>query len=139
MNFKSSNSVQEVFEKYPVNVREKMDVLRALVIDTAKEMESISELEETLKWGEPSYITKKGTTLRIDWKPKKPDQYGMFFQCTSMMLPTIKKVFGDELSYENNRAVIFKLKDDLPVEPLKECIRMAFTYHQHKHLPFLGK
>ncbi len=54
---------EEVFEKYPSIVREKMDYLRALVIETAEETESVTELRETLKWGEPSFVTKSGSTF----------------------------------------------------------------------------
>ncbi|WP_421810902.1 hypothetical protein [Flagellimonas sp.] len=43
-----------VFERYPDWAREKLLVLRELIVETAKEVEDISALEETLKWGEPS-------------------------------------------------------------------------------------
>lgn len=46
--------VQMVFERYPDWAREKLLVLRELIVETAKEVEDISALEETLKWGEPS-------------------------------------------------------------------------------------
>lgn len=48
MKLKTNPKVNEVFTNYPENVREKMQHLRTLVIETAKE-EGINELEETLK------------------------------------------------------------------------------------------
>lgn len=40
-----------------------MQFLRELVIETAGETHGVDVLEETLKWGEPSFITKNGSTL----------------------------------------------------------------------------
>ena len=54
-------------------------------LGTAKEADKdlLKELEETLKWGEPSYLVKKGSTIRMDWKSKAPNQYAMYFKCTN--------------------------------------------------------
>ena len=38
--------------------------LRQIVLDTASETEGVDALEETLKWGEPSYLTRDGSTIR---------------------------------------------------------------------------
>ena len=57
---KKSSKVDQIFANYPDAVRGKMQFLRELVIETAEETEGISELEETLKWGEPyEWIGKK--------------------------------------------------------------------------------
>ena len=60
--------VTRVFDGYPDAMRVKMMRLRQLVLDTASETEGVNSLEETLKWGEPSYLTRGGSTVRIDWK-----------------------------------------------------------------------
>jgi hypothetical protein len=88
MEVKSDPAVELVFAEYPNAIRKKMLELRALVIETASEIEGIRELEETLKWGEPSYLTKYGSTLRMDWKSKNPGQYAMYFKCTSRLVET---------------------------------------------------
>lgn len=62
LKLKTSSKVDEVFANYPEHIREKLQFLRELVIDTAAETEGIYELEETLKWGEPSFVTKNGST-----------------------------------------------------------------------------
>lgn len=130
--------VTKVFENYPENVKPKMLFLRQLVVDTAKEIEGLEQLEETLKWGEPSYLAPKGSTLRIDWKPKTPQQFAMYFKCTSRLVETFKLVFSTQFTYEGNRAIVFALDDEIPVEPLKNCITAALKYHKVKHLPTLG-
>lgn len=130
--------VKIVFKNYPKGVQQKLVRLRKLILETANEIDSIDELEETLKWGEPSYLAKKSSTIRIDWKKSKPEQYAMYFKCTSKLVETFKIIYGDVFTYEGNRAIVFKLKDKIPVAELKHCISMALTYHQIKNLPLLG-
>ena len=126
------------FDSYPKGYDTKLHYLRDLIIETAKEIGSIEEIEETLKWGEPSYLVKNGSTIRIDWKSKTPDQYAMYFKCTSKLVPTFKELYGDTFNYENNRAILFSLDSKIPETELKSCIKMALTYHKIKNKPLLG-
>jgi len=130
--------VKPVFHNYPELVRNKLLHLRKLILETANDIEHIKAIEETLKWGEPSYLVKKGSTIRIDWKEKKPDQCAMYFKCTSQLVPSFKTVFKDVFKYEKNRAIIFRMDDKIPEAELKKCIAVALTYHSVKHLPLLG-
>ena len=129
--------VAKVFDGYPKPFRSKMMNLRNLVLQVAKELE-LDDLEETLKWGEPSYLTKHGSTIRMDWKEKNPDQYAIYFKCTSKLVETFQKVYPDTFSYETTRAIVFQLKDKVPTKELKHCVKLALTYHKVKHLPNLG-
>ncbi len=123
---------------YPDHIRPKMQYLREIVHETAKEIPEIKELEETLKWGEPSFITKIGSTLRMDWKEKTLEQYQIYFKCTSRLVETFKLVFGELFQYEKNRAIIFKLDEEIPIALLKECIRATLMYHKVKNDEILG-
>jgi len=138
LHLKIDSRVQAVFDKYPVDYEVKMLRLRQLIIDTAEEMPEISELEETLKWGEPSYITNIGSTIRIDWKIKKPDQYAIYFKCTSKLVPTFKLMFKNKFNFENSRAIVFGIDDIVPEAELKQCIQAGLRYHKVKQLPMLG-
>ncbi len=130
--------VAEVFKKYPNSIRKKMMTLRRIVLDTAKATDGVKEIEETLKWGEPSYVAKGGSTIRIDWKNKKPNQYAMYFNCKTLLVETFKMVYEDKLKFEGKRAIVFNLEDKIPIEELKHCIALSLTYHSIKHLPMLG-
>ena len=130
--------VDIIFKNYPIFVNKQMNRLRKLILNTAEETDQISEVEETLKWNEPAYLTKSGSTIRIDWKEKTPDQYAMYFKCTSKLVPTFKEVFKDLFRYEGTRAIVFQLDDQIPEEELKRCIRAALTYHRVKNIPSLG-
>lgn len=138
LKLSSSPQVEEVFAAYPESVRDKMQFLRELVIETARETESINALEETLKWGEPAFITKNGSNLRMDWKEKTPDQYALYFQCTSRLVDSFRLAFDKTFQYEGNRAIVFQMNQKIPVEELKSCIKATLTYHKVKHLITLG-
>ena len=127
-----------VYENYPEGVRPKMLRLRQLVLDTAAGLEEVTELKETLKWGEPSFLTRTGSTIRIDWKARTPAQYAMYFQCTSKLVPSFRHAFGNVFRYEGNRAIVFDLEEDLPTAELGACIAKGLTYHRVKHLDWLG-
>lgn len=138
MEIQTDPRVKTVFDQYPPTVQSKMLALRQLILDTAQSMPEVITIEETLKWGEPSYLTKSGSTLRMDWKAKNPDRYSLFFKCTSQLVPTFRALFADQLRFEGNREVWFELEENIPVEVLKHCISMTLRYHKVKHLPLLG-
>ena len=136
--FIESQEAKEVIASYPMLAQEKLLNLRRLILEAAKDAEQVQKLEETLKWGEPSYVTKKGSTIRIDWKEKNPDQYAVYFKCTSKLVPTFKLFFGDIFSYQGNRAIVFDLQQDVPEQELKQCITAALRYHNVKQFTNLG-
>ncbi|WP_167610742.1 DUF1801 domain-containing protein [Maribellus sediminis] len=138
MQINTSSEFEKVFINYPDLVRNNMLFLRELIEETANEMHEITQLEETLKWGEPGFLTKNGSTIRIDWKPKTPQSYAMYFQCTSRLVETFKIIFKNTFQFEGKRAIVFQLNDKVPVAELKFCIKAALTYHKVKHLPTLG-
>jgi len=113
--------------------------LRKLVRSVAEDIPEISRLEEELKWGEPSFLTRKGSTLRMDWKAKSPNRYALYFKCTSRLVTTIRALYGDLFTYEKNRAIRFRLDEELPEDQVKSCIRMALRYHIVKEHPTLGE
>lgn len=138
MKLKINPDVERVISEYPELVQEKLLFLRSLILEVAEEEEGIEEVEETLKWGEPSYLVKHGSTIRIDWKRKKPNQYALYFKCTSKLVPTFKMLFHKSFIFEGNRAIVFEMEDEIPKEKLKQCILLALQYHKLKHLPLLG-
>ncbi len=138
MQVHTQPEVQTVFDQYPEEVRAKMVHLRQLILETAEETEGIDQLEESLKWGEPSYRSKIGSTIRIDWKAKAPDQYAMYFQCSTQLVPTFRKVYEETFEFEGSRAIVFPLDQPLPEAELKRCIATGLKYHKLKSQPLLG-
>jgi len=141
-----SISVSKVFDSYPDVVSEKLLFLRQLIFETASEL-GINDLEETLKWGEPSFLTKMGSTLRVAWRKTYPNEYGIFFNCKTTLVDTFKEVYPEQFRFEGNRAILFCIDDSnnynndnskIPIEALKHCIALSLTYHSIKHQPMLG-
>ena len=130
--------VAEAFNRYPNPMREKMMRLRQLVIDVASETDGVDDLEETLKWGEPSFLSKGGSTVRMDWKSRTPHQYALYFNCNTSLVETFKELYDDVFNFDGKRAITFGEHDELPVDELKHCIALALTYHRVKRLPLLG-
>lgn len=127
--------VAAVFSNYPEKMREKLMFMRQLIFETAAATEGVGELEETLKWGEPSYLTpntKSGSTVRIDWKQKNEEQYAMYFKCTTNLVETFREKYPTEFRYGGNRSIIFNEDDEIPVKELSDCIGLALTYHLRK-------
>ena len=129
--------VKQKFETYPTHINILLHQLRNLIL-TVAEQEGIANLEETLKWGEPSYISTIGSTIRFDWKVKYPEQYGIYFNCKTTLVETFKEIYGDTFNYEGNRAIIFKVEEKLPIKKLSHCISISFRYKKIRKLPLLG-
>jgi len=123
--------VAAVFDAFPTPVRKKLDRVRALIFDVAAKTEGVGPLTETLKWGEPAYLTeatKSGSTVRLGWPKSARDKAAVYFICTTNLVPTFRSLWP-ELRYEGDRAILLPLTGDLP-DALGSCIGMALTYHR---------
>ncbi len=131
----SNAAVASVYRAYPPALRKHMMVLREMVLATAAGIEGVGEIEESLKWGEPAYLTtrsKSGSTIRIDWKPARPTEYAVHFNCQTTLVETFRTLFPNELHFEGNRALLLKIGSPLPRDALRFCITAALTYHLRK-------
>lgn len=126
-------TVQRAFEAYPAPARDRLLELRELIFATAAETVGVGELEETLKWGEPAYLTsasKSGSTIRIAWKKTAPMQYAIYFNCNTTLVDTFRSVFPHDFDFEGNRALVFDQSATVPADALAFCIASALTYHR---------
>ncbi len=126
--------VKEVFKKFDKDIRDKLFFLRELIFETAKQTEGVRQLEETLKWNEPSYVTtkpKSGNTIRIN-RIKNSKKYAIYFNCQTTLVSTFRQIYPTEFKYDGNRAIIFNLEEKVPVKELSHCISLALTYHLNK-------
>ncbi len=130
--------IKKTFNHYPEHIRLKMMLLRQLILDTATESDQVDNVVEALKWGEPSYLTKHGSTIRIAWKAANPTQYGLYFHCQTSLVDTFKVLYSEYFNFSGNRAILFNEHDVLPLDALQHCITLSLTYHLRKHLPLLG-
>ncbi len=130
-------AVSNHFNGYPNNVRPKLLHLRSLIFQISSDL-NLGEVEEALKWGEPSYRSKTGSPIRIDWNVKSPNYYYLFFNCKTTLVETFRELYGDALEFQGNRAIVLHLTEPLPEQIIKHCIELGLTYQKIKHLPLLG-
>lgn len=129
--------VAAVFDSYPTQVRLKALQLRTLIFNAARDCD-LNAPEETLKWGEPSYLVKKGSTVRIGWSEKNPDDIGLYFNCQTSLVETFKELYPNELRFSGVRAILIGKEEKIPAATVSHCVSLALTYHSVKHLPLLG-
>ena len=126
--------VEAVFDAYPRPVRAKLLALRRLIFDTAKTTDGVGALQETLKWGQPSYLTpqtKSGSTIRIDQVKPDADQVAVYFHCQTNLVETFRELYP-QLAYSGNRAILLDASGKLPEAELRHCVGLALTYHLGK-------
>ncbi len=129
-----TSAVEAVLASYPKQAQQRLRRLRKLILDTAAALPEVGPITETLKWGEPAYLTeqsKTGSTIRIAWKASAPQQCAMYLNCQTTLVDTYRTLFP-ELTFDGNRAVLFDLKASLPEATVARCIELALTYHLEK-------
>ena len=128
-------AVEAVFSACPAALQKRMLALRAMVFEVAASTAGVGELQETLKWGEPAYLTarsKSGSTIRMAPKKGSSTQYALYFNCQTTLVDSFRTLFPTEFSYEGNRSIVFDATTKVPAQALKFCIAMALTYHRNK-------
>ena len=129
--------VAKKFASYPDWVKPKMLHLRQLALDCVGELDIVS-IEEALKWGEPSFLAKHGSTLRMDWKARSPDKIGLYFNCNSCLVATFQELYSELFEFEGKRALLLDANQPFQNPQIQHCMVLALTYHKRKHLPLLG-
>lgn len=132
-----TTAATEKFATYPDDVRVSLMAIREMIFAIA-EVHNLSPVEESLKWGQPSYSVKDGSPVRIDWSAKTPDQYSVYFNCSTKLVATFKEVYREKLQFNGNRELVINRGNALPVKPLQHCLEVALRYHSLKKLPLLG-
>ena len=127
----ADSAVAEQFAALPEHEREKMLALRQLIFEIAAETPGVGRLQETLKWGQPAYLTQEtrsGSTIRLG-KPKEGG-IAIYTHCQTTLMRDFQSIFPDEFTYEGNRAIHFYEDEPLQLDTLRLLIRNALTYHQ---------
>jgi len=125
--------VEQAFADFPASHQAHLTKLRELVLDTADELDLPGGVEETLKWGEPSYLPVKpkiGSAVRVSGFDDQ--NVALYFNCQTLLVEHFRAAFGDRLNYSKNRAVVFNIAEPLPEDAIKHCARAALCYHLDK-------
>jgi len=129
-----NRDVEKAFSAYPKKIRDKLLVLRGLIFQIAGESDEIGEIEETLKWGNPSYLThapKSGTTIRLSEVRAGSGKCAISVHCQTSLVSEFRDMYP-ELEFDGNRSVIFAVNTELPLETATHFISLALRYHHRK-------
>ncbi|KKC39670.1 hypothetical protein WH87_05845 [Devosia epidermidihirudinis] len=124
--------VATVLASHSKEMQSQLQDLRRTILAVASETDGVGTLEETLKWGQVSYLTTEtgsGTTVRID-QDKKSGKAALYVSCKSNLLERYRALYPDSFAYEGDRAVIIGEQHDEAA--LRHVIAMALTYHLDK-------
>lgn len=124
---------ENVFNSYPVEYREPLMQIRELIYNVANKIPEVGELEESLKWGQPTYSTvetKAGSPIRLDRFGE--DKIAIFFHCQTELVHRFRTLFHSNLEFSKNRAIVIDPNKELQANELALCIEMALTYHLKK-------
>jgi hypothetical protein len=128
--------IKKVFRDYPTDINERLLFLRELIFSIAEENSEIGEIEETLKWDNPSYLTtkpKSGTTIRLSGLQEQENNYAISVHCQTTLISEFKEVFPN-LKYDGNRSIVLDICKKLPLEAIERFIYLALTYHYRRKL-----
>lgn len=128
----ASGAVAQVFQTFPSDVRRELLAVRELIFETAASTPGVGKLEETLKWGEPAYLTSRsgsGSTIRLGSMKATPGKYAVYFNCRTSLVETFRSLFPREFEYENSRAIVLTIGAAPPLDALAFCLAAALTYH----------
>ncbi len=112
----------------PNDARETLLSIRALIYDIGAAL-PVGRIEETLKWGQPSYATpdtKAATPIRLG--VAKSGVPAIFTHCQSTVMSDFQAICGPDFIFDGNRALHLP-PDNMPdLNALTPLIRAALTY-----------
>ena len=124
--------VAAIFASHPPHLQERLLALRALILKTAQATPGVGRIEETLKWGQISYLTpdsKSGTTVRID---ADGEGTAIFVNCQTDLVQRYRALYPDAFGYAGERAVLLAVDKPIDEVALEHCVALALTYHLAK-------
>ncbi len=127
------DNVAEAFSRYPEPVRARLLEIRGMIYRLADEGGEIGTLTETLKWGEPAYLTeasRSGTTIRLGTTKQRPHDSAVLVNCKTRLVDMFRTSFSAEFIFEGTRALVIPAHKAMPREPLMICLHTALTYHR---------
>lgn len=123
-------AVAACFDAFAPEARKGLMVLRGVIFEEAARLPQIERLQETLKWGQPAYLTpdvRAATTIRLG--VPRSGGFALFTHCQSSVMADFRALFGDRFTFDGNRAIHFEDAADLPLAPIAALVRGALTYH----------
>lgn len=130
--YEMNKQVYNAYQRFDGIVAKRLLEIRLLIFELAEQDDQIGAITETLKWGEPSYLTeqsKSGTTIRLSKIKDKTNYCGIYVHCQTRLISEFRDSFADALEFSGNRAVLIDVNKPLQETPIKMFLQKALTYH----------
>ena len=126
-------AVRAVFDTFAPPARAGLLRLRALILAQAAALPMVGPIEETLRWGQPAYLTtqtKSGSTLRLG--VPKAGGFALYVHCQTSLIADFRMVAAGAFRFEGQRAVLFDHADEVQPDLLALLVRRALCWHVRK-------
>ena len=127
-------SVADAFGAFPDPVRDQLLQARALIFDVVASHPELGHVEETLKWGQPSYnlpASKSGTPIRLGLT--KSGSAAVFTHCQTKVMAEFQAIADPSFEFDGNRAFLLPEGEEVPKAALAQLIESALTYRRKLH------
>ncbi len=129
VSFQNSR-VEAAYACFPETARLGLLGLRDLIFEIAAKTPGVGPLEETLKWGQPAYLTpetRSGSTIRLG--VPKSGGFALYVHCQTTIIAEFRNLFSTDLIYEGSRGIHFQDVSELRSDTVRLVIAGALTYH----------
>lgn len=126
-------AVRAAFAAFPEAPRQTLLAVRRLILATASATPGVGPLTETLRWGEPAYLTvatRSGATVRLGVPRGRAGHCAIYVSCRSALVDTFRSLFPDTLAFEGDRAILLPAASPIPEAALATCLAIALTWHR---------
>lgn len=123
------HDIQAAFDRQSAGIRDRLLGVRGMIFDVAAGDTRIGSLAETLKWGEPAYLTVEtgsGSTVRLGGTKGPTARPAILVNCRTRLVADCRSRFGPIFDYEGKRMIV--LPDGAPCDALRHLLWLALTY-----------
>lgn len=121
-----NTEVAAVFDSFPNSARKGLLHLRELIFDRAAQDSKIAPVSEALRWGQPAYLCKTGSSLRLGIP--KTGGFALYVHCQTTLIRDFTELFPLDFTVEGSRAIHFQSESGIDDEKINFLITAALRY-----------
>jgi Domain of unknown function (DU1801) len=140
-NFISEDAkILAAYSSLPEEIMKAALTIRDRIFALAQQHAEIGQVEETLKWGMPSYLTKSpksGTPIRLGCNADA-NTLGIYVHCQTQVVDNFREttpadlLVESKITTEKSRAIHLPAKTPLPNSVIDKFLYEALTYHTRR-------
>jgi len=113
---------------YPEATRDTLLELRALIHRVAARTEGVDAVEETLRWGQPAFICRSGTTVRLAEARGGSGAVGVYTSCQTPLVADFAREHGELFEYDAGRGIHIPAGERMREAEIGDFLSAALTY-----------